>query len=210
MSDLQTPETTVVPEAKAPTIPEGFVTQEVYDRMKKDMFKHKADSENNKKAVDDQRLARLKESQNWEAVAKEKEQEAQDEKAKRQNLETSLVQHQKYQSLRTEALKHGMHPGSLEDLELLDLPEVSVETTSTGKILVTGADRAISNLKTMRPHWFQTKAPSINPSSPESTQVNQQQITTDDIIKLEAEFKKNPIQANKDAYFNAIKKYKTK
>lgn len=191
-------------------VPDGFVSQEVFERTKKDMFKFKQEAENLKKLTDEQRLQRLKETQNWEAIAKEKEQEAQEERRKRETLESSIVQHQKFMALKTEALKHGMYPSSLEDLELLDLPEVNVETTSTGKILVTGADRAIANLKTLRPHWFKQNAASINPSSPETIQTNSAQITTAELDKLAEAYKKNPTQENKQAYFNAIQKYKQK
>ncbi len=212
MSDVQTNPTEVptTTQEEVSNIPAGFVSQEVFDRMKKDMFKHKEDADKAKKAMDEQRLARLKETQNWEAVAKEKEQEALEEKNRRQALESSIVQHQKFMALKNEALKQNMHPSSLDDLELLDLPEVNVETTSTGKILVTGADRAIANLKTLRPHWFKQNVTSINPATPETIQTNQNTITIADLEKLEQEYKKNPTQANKQAYFTAIQKYKNK
>jgi hypothetical protein len=208
----ETVETTEVkPETtQAPTIPEGFVSQEVFERQKKDLFKYKEEASNHKKALDEQRLARLKETQNWEAVAKEKEQEAESEKQRRQTLESSIIQHQKFSALKTEALKQNMHPSSLEDLELLDLPEINVETTSTGKILVTGADRAIAGLKALRPHWFKQNTPSINPQAPETHQVNPNNITLADLEKLEKAYKLNPIQVNKDAYYNAIQRFKTK
>lgn len=214
MSDVQTEpvenQPAPKPQDEASNIPSGFVSQDVFERTKKDMFKYKQDAENAKKLMDEQRLQRLKETQNWEAIAKEKEQEAVEERNRRQTLESSIVQHQKFMALKNEALKQNMHPNSLDDLELLDLPEVSVETTSTGKILVTGADRAIANLKTLRPHWFKQNAPSINPATPETIQTNQSSITIADLAKLEAEYKKNPTQANKQAYFLAIQKFKNK
>lgn len=209
MSEEQKPQEPVDQQPQEPQIPEGFVSQDVFERTKKDMFKYKAEAESAKKAADDLKVQRLKETQNWEALAKQREQEALDEKTKRERLESSLIQSQKFTALKQEALKHNIHPSSLDDLELLDLPEVNVETTSTGKILVTGAERAILNLKSLRPQWFQQKAPSINPSSPEAIQVNPQQVTLQDLSKLEAEYKKNPTNENKVLYFNAIKKFKT-
>lgn len=205
-----TVETTTTEQPQAPQVPDGFVSQEVFERQKKDLFKYKEEAQNHKKALDEQRLARLKETQNWEAVAKEKEQEAEQEKQRRQSLESSIVQHQKFSALRAEALKQNMHPSSLDDLELLDLPEIHVETTSTGKILVTGADRAIAGLKALRPHWFKQTAPSINPQSPETNLVNPNNITLADLEKLEKAYKLNPTLTNKDAYYNAIQKFKTK
>lgn len=206
MTDQQVEPTEQKPE---PTIPEGFVAQDVFERQKKDMLKYKEEAQALKKQNEEARLQRLKETQNWEAVAKEKESEAAQERQRREALESSIVQHQKFMALKTEALKQNMHQSSLDDLELLDLPELQVETTSTGKILVTGADRAIANLKTLRPHWFKQNAPSINPATPETHQAPSDKVTMEVLAKLEQDYKKNPTQANKEAYSNAIKKYKT-
>lgn len=206
----ETTETKENPENQpaAPSIPDGFVSQDVFERTKKDMFKYKEEAEKAKKLMDEQRLQRLKETQNWEAVAKEKEQEAESERLRRQTLESSIIQHQKFMALKTEALKQNMHPSSIDDLELLDLPEVTVETTSTGKILVQGAERAIAGLKTLRPHWFKQNAPSINPNTPETLQVNPNKMTLEELKKIEQEYKKNPTQANKALYHDAILKFK--
>lgn len=187
---------------------ENTVAKDVYDRTKADMFKAKEENAALKKQLDDAKVTRLKETKNWEELAKQREEEARSEKDKRERLETALVHREKIMALRVEAQKAGMLPSAMPDLDLLDLPEVQVETTSSGKILVHGADRAITNLKALRAHWFGSKAPSINSASPEALPQNSTSVTQADLLKFEADYKKNPSESNKKAYFDAIMKFK--
>jgi hypothetical protein len=119
-----------------------------------------------------------------------------------------LVNEKKIAALATEAVKQGINPASLPDLELLDFDEVQVETTSTGKILVTGQDRAIAKLKTLRPHWFSSGVPSVNPSSPQTFKPNMDQVTVADLNAAELNYRKSKSDSDKKIYFDLIQKFK--
>lgn len=188
--------------------PEETVSKDVFERYKSDAFKYKSKVKELEKELEDKKLKALKDSQNWEEIAKLKEQEAEEAKSDRDRLKQAVIDKEKFSSLRAEALKSGINPASLPDLELLDFAEISIETTNQGKILVHGADKAIQNLKMLRPHWFQAKPATINPSTPETLQTTSGIISVADLEKLQGEYKKNPNSANEKAYREAITKFK--
>jgi hypothetical protein len=86
------------------------------------------------KQLADQKLAKLKESQNWQEIAKLKEEEANAAKSETNSLKQAVINDKKTSALKTAAVKAGINPQSLDDLDLLDFDEISVETTSQGKL----------------------------------------------------------------------------
>ena len=195
------------PPAPAPVEPE-LVPKEIFDRYKSDVFKYKTKVEALEKELEDKKLQSLKNSQNWEEIAKLKEQEAEEAKQDRDRLKQAVMDREKHSALRQEALKSGINPASIPDLELLDFAEISLETTSQGKIIVHGADKAIQNLKMLRPHWFHSKPTTINPASPETLQSMNGLLSVADIQKLESDYKKNPGPTTEKALRDAIQKFK--
>lgn len=195
-------------DAPAPALeqPTEVVPKEVFERTKADMFKYKSQLDQMQKTIDEMKINRLKETQNWEEVAKAKEREAESYKERNALMEQAFVQSKKDDLLKNAAIKYGMI--DLDLLGALDLPEVQVETTTSGKIVVHGADAAIQSLKVRKPHLFKSMAPSINPQTPEVVASGNGQIGYADLSKLEAEWKKNPTETNKKAYFDAIIKFK--
>jgi hypothetical protein len=179
------------------------------DRIKKDMLKYKDEAERLKAQVEEMKLKGHKEKEDWKTVAEHHEQKAKEFEQKYSGLQNALVHEKKIRALTDEAQKHGINPASLADLELLDFDEVSVETTSAGKILVTGQDRAIAKLKTLRPHWFQNTVPSVNPSSPNVGRPTSDGVTVADLNAAEAQYRKTKSESDKQAYFDLIKKYKS-
>lgn len=182
---------------------------DVPDRIKRDMLKYKQEAEQLRQQIEDQKLKGHKEKEDWKTVAEHHEQKAKEYEQKFTGLQTALVNEKKFAALKSEAIKHGINPSSLPDLELLDFDEVQVETTSTGKILVTGQDRAIAKLKTLRPHWFQTGVPSVNPSTPNVGTPNSNTVTLADLNAAEAQYRKTKSESDKKAYFEMIQKYKS-
>lgn len=176
-----------------PADPQGeVVSKTAYDQMKADLHKNKEDKKALQLQLDAAKIARMKENQDWEGIAKTKEQEAEEYKSKFEGLSKNLIEQAKQSALRTAALKAGILDSSLSDIELLDFSEVTTETTSTGKILVSGADQAIANLKLKRSHWFGTKASSINPASPETLTPTNGSVTLEVLQAAEKEYRKNP------------------
>lgn len=182
------------------------VPKDVFERTKADMFKYKSQLDQMAKTIEEMKINRLKETQNWEEVARAKEKEADSYKERNQLMEQAFIQGKKDDVLKTSAIKHGMV--DLDLLGALDLPEVQVETTSSGKIIVHGADAAIQSLKVRKPHLFKQSTPSINPQTPEVVASGNGQLGIVELQKLEAEWRKNPTEGNKRAYHDAIIKFK--
>lgn len=179
------------------------------DRYRKDMLKYKDENAKLRQQLDDFKVRGHKEKEDWKAVAEHHEQKAKEYESKFTGLQGALLNDKKIQSLTTEAVKQGINPASLPDLELLDFEELQVETTSNGKILVSGQDRAIAKLKTLRPHWFNNAVPSVNPSSPNVGNRPTGAVTIADLNAAEAQWKKSQSDSDKKAYFELIRKYKT-
>jgi hypothetical protein len=172
------------------------------------MHDYKTKNADLERRLNDMKVQGHKEKEDWKSVAEHHETEAKTLKTQYEGLKNSLVNDKKVSALTAEALKQGINPASLPDLELLDFDELTVETTSTGKILVSGADRAIAKLKTLRPHWFNKTVPGVNPSTPNLGTPQNGQVTLSDVNAAEAAWKKTKSESDKKAYFDVIQRYK--
>lgn len=146
------------------------VSVEAYEKAMADMHKYKKalrEIENNKKT---QELQTLKEKQEWQKIAELKEKEANDAIEERKKLTNAVITDKKMSSVREAAMKAGILDSALDDIELLNWSEVQVETTSTGRINVQGAEDAVKRLKTLKPHWFGKSAGKINSKIPDVNQ----------------------------------------
>lgn len=181
----------------------------VDSRIKKDMLRYKQERDALVQQMEDMKLKGHKEKEDWKTVAEHHEVKAKEYEQKYSGLKESLVREKKISALTIEAQKQGINPASLPDLELLDFDEVQVETTSTGKILVTGQDRAVAKLKTLRPHWFSTNVPSVNPSTPNLGRPQNGGVTIADLNAAESQYRKTKSESDKKAYFEIIQKYKS-
>lgn len=202
--DPQETVTTVVTNTSetAPPIVDADVVRRENERLKEENQKFLSDMEQMK-------LKGHREKEDWKSVAEHHEQKAKDYETKYEGLKKGLINEKKTHALVVEAQKHGINPQSLPDLELLDFEEISVETTSSGKILVSGQDRAIARLKTMRPHWFTTPIPSVNTTSPNLGRPNSDIVTMADLTAAEEQWKKTKSESDKKHYFETIQKYKS-
>lgn len=198
------------PPADPPADPpaQSLVSKDAYDRVKKDMHDYKTKNADLERRLADMKVQGHKEKEDWKSVAEHHENEAKTLKGQYEGLKNSLLSDKKTSALTAEALKQGINPASLPDLELLDFDELTVETTSTGKILVSGADRAIAKLKTLRPHWFTKTTPSVNPSTPNLGTPQSGQVTTADLNAAETQWKKTKSEADRKAYYDIIQRYK--
>lgn len=178
------------------------------DRYKRDMLKYKEEVQALKRQNDELKLKTHREKEDWKTVAEHHEVKAKEFEQKYSGLQSALINEKKVAALTIEAQKHGINPAALADLELLDFPELSVETTSTGKILVSGQDRAIAKLKTLRPHWFTSSVPSVNPSTPNLSAPISDKVTLADLSAAEAAYQKTRSDADREKLSQMIKKYK--
>lgn len=181
-----------------------------FARMQADLAKSKKEAADVKAQLIKIEEDKLRANKNWEEISKRKEREA-EEANKRAELATkTLNQDKKLSEIRSEAQRLGISQQGLKDLDLLDFPEVETETSESGKIIVHGAKEAVESLKATRPHWFESKTPSINPHGPTTRRApGDGSVTMDDVLKLKAEWEKTRTPQSKKAYDEAHIKYRT-
>lgn len=182
---------------------------DIVERWKREAQKNKELADSLQAKLAEENDKKLREKQNYKELADIKEKEAGEWKQKFTGLNAALIQERKLSVVTTEALKQGII--NTEDLELVDFPEVTVETTSTGKIIVQGAELAVRNLKAKRPNWFKAQAPTVNPDSPEIRNNGSGGNTSlESLMKLEEAYRKNPRDAEaRRKYQEALVSYKT-
>jgi len=197
VQEQATPQTPVEP----PQV--EMVSKAELEKVLSDMHKFKAQVKEQQVMLERANVEKLKATSDWKAVAEVKEQEADTAKREAEQLKAAFVNTQKLGSVREAALKAGLIASAVDDLDLLEYPEISVETTSTGRFNVLGADKAVQRLRTIRPHWFKSNVPNVNAISPDVTSPGK--ITWEQIQKLEAEAKKS---GNYAPYRDALLKFK--
>lgn len=151
----------------------------------------------------------LKSKEDWKGVAALNETRANELEAENTRIKGAVVNDAKIKALTTEAVKAGINPISIPDLELLDFAEITTETSSNGKVVVSGANAAIANLKRLRPNWFTGEPPAINPTTPQGG-VNQPNgnISLDMVIAAQDKYVKSKSDSDKKAYEDILIKYK--
>lgn len=192
-----------------PETPPAPPENEAFKRLQADFMKEKAERKRLADQLEEARISDLTKKQKWEEIAKIREQERDEYKQKHDGLIGSLVAEKKFGALKEAGLKAGIRQEALPDLELLDFDEVSVEHTSNGKILVTGATQAIANLKTLKPHWFSAKPATVNPQSPQTMNPPPMQgtVSMKMLLDAEAKYKKSGSNSDRDAYAALARQY---
>lgn len=182
------------------------------DLSASELAKLRAENAKLKKASDkaaqekkDADTKRLKDENNWKAVAEAKEAEALESKSESEKIKTSYINDRKFSALESAAKALGLRPEAVGDLEALDLEDLLTETTSTGKINVLGVEKFAKALKTKKPHWFSDKpAPKVNTNGTRILDSSDDAISAKDLLKAEAEGKKSGDLSN---YYALHKKY---
>lgn len=192
----------------APKVPEGYVSKADLDRALSDLHKFKNEAQETKGKLKSFEEKALAEKEDWKSLAERHKQEAEEYKTESQRIKDSYLGEKKYTAVRDAALKLGMRPEALGDLDLLSLDGVVIETTSTGKVNVLGADGFIQNLKSMKPHWFgQTQVTTnVNPGVPGVKGDNSKTITETTLLKLSEEAMKS---GDYSQYRTALSKFRS-
>lgn len=188
--NIVTPETPVeeIPAVVEATPAEPkMVSADAYKKAMDDMHKFKKqlrDIESNKKVEE---LKTLKEKQEWQKIAEMKEQEANEAREQKDQLTKVVVTDKKMSAIREAAMKMGVLDSALEDMDLLNWKDVEVETTSTGRINVLGAEDAVKRLKTLKPHWFGKTPAKVNSKIPDVKDGKSDIVTLEKLNKLRKE-----------------------
>lgn len=145
----------------------------------------------------------LERNQEWQKVSEIKEKEAEEAKNKYNGLKEAMVRREKYNALVQAAIAGGILSEAKADLAGVDLKELKIETNEEGDFSVLGADRLVSKLKTLKPHWFRTTQPNINPVTPSATSSSSNS-SWENLKKLESAWKKTNSKADEAAYREAL------
>lgn len=181
------------------------VSRDAYEQIKKDLFKFKSEARELREKITDAEKRKLKEAEDYKAYAETLERERDDLKQKLTDFTSVTLQDKKLSAVREAARKAGIREEALPDLELLDLDGISVETTSTGRIMVEGVDDFMKRQQKTRSHWFKSpSAPKVNggggapPPAPGK-------VTAMDVVKAEKQYKSGKI--SKEDYVAVVKEY---
>jgi len=197
------PDQAKVVDTEVTTEQKDMVSREDMAKALDDMHKYKRLAKEMEDKLKNREVDELKEKQEWQKIAQIKEAEAEDFRTKSEKLRDSIVWEKKYSALKDQAMKAGIRSEAVSDLELLDFEDLAVETTSTGRINVLGAEHAITKLKNTKPHWFGSKGVNINSSSPEVKQGGAS-ISVKDIYAAEKKAKESGDYA---PYYKIMKLY---
>lgn len=185
---------------------EEMVSKADLERALADLHKYKSKAKTYEEKIEQEKTARMKEQNQWKELAEQREKEAAEAKAETQKIQGSFLGERKFNAVREKCAALGLRPEAMSDLEMLDLSQVQIETTSTGKINVLGADKFSERLKALKPHWFADKQPpNVNSGGPRIDDTDGT-ITTDMILAAEAEARKT---GDSTKYHNLFSKYQT-
>lgn len=172
------------------------VSWENHQRALEDLHKFKKKVGELEMKLGDIESASLREKKDFETLyEQEKAKRAEAEAAAKKTL--SWAQNtQRFNAVKQEAIALGLKKEAYGDLDLLDLDDVKVETTDSGRFIVHGAKERAERLKNERGYWFQTTTPpSVNaggggaPPAP----TGNKRLSKEDILKADEDLKRKKI-----------------
>lgn len=185
--------------------PADKVDKTVHDQVKADLFKTKEKLrkfEEEKQAAAD---AQMKANNQFKELLEAREAELTELKTKDKVKDKVIADTLKYSAVQEMAVKAGIRKEALKDLDLVALEDVQIETTSTGRMNVLGADKFVDRLKASRPHWFGAAgAPRINGGLPGAGEGGK--ITARDLLTAGEAAKKS---GDNSAYQEMYKRYQS-
>lgn len=119
--------------------------------LKKERDKRKALEADARKRADDAK----REEGKFRELAEERERERDEANEKLSKTEQTFRNTLRAQRVLALAEKAGLRDTARDDLDLLDLDDIEVEETDSGRYIVRGADKFVEKLKKNKPHWFQ-------------------------------------------------------
>jgi DNA repair ATPase RecN len=146
------------------------VDPNVVEQYKNDMFKFKREArdmaEKNEalaKKIQEIENAKLESQGEYRKLYEEQLQKTEQYESKYKDVLGKVVEDKKVSAVRELAMKRNIRPEALEDLNMIDMSGVIVETTDQGRYSVLGADSFVEKLQSAKPHWFtDSKAPNVN------------------------------------------------
>lgn len=156
------------PVEDAPPVEATIIDPVAYEQMKNDMhkFKRMASESTTKLTASEARLQEIETNQlaasgQYKELYEASEARAVEAEGKYKSTLDTVVDDKKMSSVREFALKHNIRKEALDDLDMIDMSSVVVETTDHGRYNVLGAEGFVDNLKAAKPHWFNDSTPPV-------------------------------------------------
>ena len=169
---------------------EKKVSWKDHKRAIDDLHKYKNKAADFEKRLNDLETQKLEENENWKGLAERSKADAEKWKTQAEENKSLFVNTQKFSAVRKFAAEAGLKSEAYDDLDLLDLNNVVVETTDSGRYVVHGAKDFVAELKQKRPHWFQSKTPpNVNSGGGNDVPPGNKEYTSADVIEAERQYK---------------------
>lgn len=183
---------------------EGTVSRADHERALNDLKRFKSDNRklsedfaNFKKQYEEEKAEQLRKKKDYEGLYSTESERSKQLSGEVQTLRQQLEerdrqrdQNARLNAVQTAALAMGLRQEAIEDLQALDMDDqVSVEVTSSGRILVRGHKDFAERLKASKPHWFtDPKAPGVN-SGGGGAPPGKGKVTAEDCYKADRDLK---------------------
>ena len=149
---------------------------------------------------------RLRETQNFKALADKYKAEAEESKQKLQKWSDGFTRFQKLTAIQTAALEAGLRTEAVDDLEGLKLDSIEVEETSSGRYILHGVKDMVEDLKGKKPHWFKKEtAPKVNSGGGGAKPTGDGKVSMSQVLEAERKAKRG--QISKEQYHEIFRKY---
>jgi hypothetical protein len=173
-----------------------------------DMHRFKGRANELETRINELEEEKLREKENWKSLAERYKQDADKWKSEAENGKNLFANTQKFNAVKKVALEAGLLPEALDDLDLLNLEEVVVESTDQGRYAVHGVKEFVERLKTTKSHWFSKKqAPNVNSGGGTVRPDESTPLTPADVYQAEREMKQGKI--TREQYQGIYQRYCT-
>ena len=209
MADNIDPQNPANPNPQDPPAPPQDPPVDDAVELRKQLALERQKAQKAERDLADAKAQGLKTKEDWKGLAEINENRAKELEAELTKTKSAIVNDAKIKALTAEAVKAGINPVSIPDLELLDFSEVLAETQANGRVTVSGAQAAIANLKRMRPNWFTGDVPNVNPSTPQGgSNPPNANVSLDQVLAAQAKYEKSKSDSDKATYYDLLTKYK--
>lgn len=184
------------------------VSWEEHQRALADMHRFKRERADLETKLGDAESKTLREKEDFKGLYEREKVERERLAEENKKLTRFTVNTHRFNEVLREAKKEGLK--NERDLELVDLEDVDVEATSSGRFLVKNASDKVQRLKSERPHWFgTTPAPTVNGGgggSPSNANPGgEKKLTANDVAEAGRKAKRG--QISKDEYHRIYRAY---
>lgn len=165
------------------------VSWEDHQRAVDDMHRFKAKASELERKFADTEKQSLEKSGEFKTLWEQAKADLETEREKSANVLKAAMHTHRFGEVKAEAIRQGLRPEAVHDLESISWDGVPVEMTDKGRFIASGVKERVDKLKGERPHWFTVaQAPRINgggggppPGGGAPTKVTQQLMTQAEI-----------------------------